>query len=530
MPTGHRYKIANKKTEFEQIKKLSYETFVEEIPQHRPNSSGIHTDKFHNENIYIICIKDEMLLGMLAVRPKRPFSLDHKLTDLDKYLPKGRNICELRLLAVKKNVRFTRVLKGLLEETVKYCIDNNFDMAVISAILNQQKLYRHIGFVPFGPLVGTEKARFQPMYLTIEDHLVSKSPMVTSLNPCRANFLPGPVDISPEVRSAFDKPPVSHRSNEFMNILNETKKRLTGLVKAGHVEILTGSGTLANDAIAGQLAQLAGKGLILSNGEFGERLISHAENFNLNHLAIRFEWAEPFDYQLIQRTISSNPEIKWIWAVHLETSTGMLNNINWLKAICQDSDTLLSLDCISSVGNTAVDLSDVCMASASTAKGLSSFPGLAIVFYNRRLKPPQKNLPNCIDLYKYANAGGIAYTISSNHIFALHTSLKKLDIEKKTAQISLMSEILRKKLSQAGFNPICQEKHAADCVITLPLNDNLSSIDFGDTLKKAGFNVNYESNYLAKRNWIQISLMSKTTISLIDEMLAILQKIITSDL
>jgi hypothetical protein len=30
------------------------------------------------------------------------------------------------------------------------------------------KLYRHMGFVPFGPLVGTADVPFQPMYLTVE--------------------------------------------------------------------------------------------------------------------------------------------------------------------------------------------------------------------------------------------------------------------------------------------------------------------------------------------------------------------------
>jgi len=29
-------------------------------------------------------------------------------------------------------------------------------------------LYRHLGFVPFGPLVGEPGAQFQPMYLSLE--------------------------------------------------------------------------------------------------------------------------------------------------------------------------------------------------------------------------------------------------------------------------------------------------------------------------------------------------------------------------
>jgi hypothetical protein len=39
---------------------------------------------------------------------------------------------------------------------------------VISGITRQQKLYEHLGFVPFGPIIGTREAQFQPMMLTLE--------------------------------------------------------------------------------------------------------------------------------------------------------------------------------------------------------------------------------------------------------------------------------------------------------------------------------------------------------------------------
>ena len=38
---------------------------------------------------------------------------------------------------------------------------------------------------------------------------------------------------------------------------------------------------MANDAIAGQLSLISGTGLVLSNGEFGNRLIDHATRFRL---------------------------------------------------------------------------------------------------------------------------------------------------------------------------------------------------------------------------------------------------------
>ena len=90
LPGPIRFKIATEDWEFDQIQQLNYRTFVEEIPQHSATPSGRLVDKFHDENTYVICLSGTQLIGMLAVRGKRPFSLDQKLPRLDDYLPPGR--------------------------------------------------------------------------------------------------------------------------------------------------------------------------------------------------------------------------------------------------------------------------------------------------------------------------------------------------------------------------------------------------------------------------------------------------------
>ena len=69
------FKIATEPSEFEQIYQLNYETFVEEIPQHAKNEEQKLVDKFHDENLYFICLKGQEVIGMLCYRDKRPFSL-----------------------------------------------------------------------------------------------------------------------------------------------------------------------------------------------------------------------------------------------------------------------------------------------------------------------------------------------------------------------------------------------------------------------------------------------------------------------
>ena len=66
-------------------------------------------------------------------------------------------------------------------------------MAIISGTTRQQKLYRHLGFVPFGPLVGKGEAMFQPMYLTLEGFEKKAEEFFTMpVNlPGPASFFPG---------------------------------------------------------------------------------------------------------------------------------------------------------------------------------------------------------------------------------------------------------------------------------------------------------------------------------------------------
>ena len=272
------FKVAAADWEFEQIHQLNYKTFVEEIPQHQPCNSPRLVDKFHSENTYLICLCGNRVVGMIAARGRRPFSLDQKIPNLDSHLPPGRRVCEIRLLSVEKEFRNGQVFRGLTTLMWQYGLEHGYDLAVISGTTRQQKLYRHLGFVPFGPQVGAGEAMFQPMYLTLENF--EKQAEEFLREPIRArgpaSFLPGPVAIHAQVRQAFERVPESHRSDHFISEFQSVRQRLCQLVRARDVQILLGSGTLANDTVAAQLSLDKNPGLILSNGEFGERLIDHA--------------------------------------------------------------------------------------------------------------------------------------------------------------------------------------------------------------------------------------------------------------
>lgn len=60
---------------------------------------------------------------------------------------------------------------------------------------------------------------------------------------------------------------------------------------------MLGTGTLANDAIALQLNSLKGKGLVLTNGEFGNRLVDMQHVRNYIMIRIKKKWQSRFFIQ-----------------------------------------------------------------------------------------------------------------------------------------------------------------------------------------------------------------------------------------
>ncbi len=522
-----RFKIATEPWEFEAIHELNYKTFAEEIPQHDKSEHRRLVDRFHHENTYVICLDEPQVVGMLAIRGERPFSLDFKVPNLESYLPAGRSICEIRLLSVEKDYRNGHVFRGLLALVLEHGKKKGYDFAIISGTTRQEKLYRHLGFVPFGPKVGSGDAVFQPMYLTLEviearSTTLFTPPKLPSAETLPVSFLPGPVDIASEVREAFDASPVSHRARSFLADFQLTKQLLRQLTGAQSVEILLGSGSLANDVVAGQVSLLEERGLILSNGEFGERLLDHAARFGLEFESLRLPWGEPFEPGQVQAAVAS-ARPKWLWSVHCETSTGVLNDLDRLKEVCAGGGIKLCLDCISSVGTVPVDLSGVYLASCVSGKGLGAFPGLSMVFYNHAVHSAPKGLPRYLDLGFYAAQAGIPFTHSSNLLAALQTALKRVDWQSKFERVTALSRRLRTRLAEMAYRIVAGEAHTSPAVVTVALPAEINSKTVGWQLQKAGYLLSYRSDYLLKRNWIQICLMGEFSEQHLDALLEILR-------
>ena len=508
------FKIASEDWEFEQIHRLNYRTFVEEIPQHKASPTHRLVDKFHGENTYLICLSGNQLVGMLAARGNRPFSLDQKLSDLDAFLPGRQKICEIRLLAVEKKFRGHQVLQGILALLWQHGVEQGYELAIISGTTRQFKLYQHLGFVPFGPLVGLGEAQFQPMYITLTTFektardFLRASP-ARSFQPSAVNFLPGPVAIRREVRRAFEQAPESHRSDPFAQDFAATRKLLCDLTGARNVELVLGSGTLSNDLVAAQLSRLSQPGLVVSNGEFGERLLDHARRWKLDHSALQYAWGATLNLAEVRETLVKTGA-QWMWLVHCETSTGILNPLGEIQQLCHELRVKLCSDCISSIGTVPADLSGFYLASCASGKGLRSYPGVSMVFHNHEVSVAP-DLPRYLDLGYYVASEGLPFTFSSNLLHALHAAIKRVNWQDRFQELRELADWLRPRLAELGFDLIGDPSCTSPAVVTIAVPAGVSAVEFAQSLAESGFLLSYNSEYLRRRNWIQICTMGECT-------------------
>ncbi|WHY00026.1 aminotransferase class V-fold PLP-dependent enzyme [Neobacillus sp. DY30] len=513
------FKIATTADEFEQIHRLNYQTFSEEIPQHAKNEEQKLVDPFHAENTYIICVKENEVIGMTAIRDKRPFSLDRKIGPVEQSLSFPVFFpCEVRLLSVKKEYRNGRVFLGLAQFLIKYCLKKGYDIAFISGTVRQLKLYGQLGFQPFAQLTGTDEALFQPMYLTKKTFDES---IAGRILPPTIPFLPGPVQITKKVMNALSTTPISHRSEHYKEKIARAKDMLAKLVNSKYVHIFLGSGTLANDVVAGQLSLESGRGLILANGEFGSRLVEQAKRFGLQFDVLEKDWGQAFTRDELISAISETTS--WIWAVHSETSSGMLNDLGLLKEISEKYELKLCLDCISSLGAIEIDLDGVFLATGVSGKAIRGLTGLSFVFHHHEVQPSLA-LPKFLDLGTYMAKGSVPFSQSSNLLEALLAALE--DVNRETFEKVIETHtFLKNQLIEFGFT-IISEHNSSPMILTIEIPSGVSSVVIGDILYHHGYQLHYESDYLQQRNWIQIACIDHYDKADLEKMTNLLNRVI----
>jgi aspartate aminotransferase-like enzyme len=523
------FKRAETRQEIEQIHRLNFRTFVNEIPQHPDTGSGVLVDKFHTKNAYLIVLREGRVVGMVSAHDQPPFSVADRLREPEVLDRPGTRPLEVRLLAIEPDERNSTMFFGLIWSLYEHARTNGYTHLFISGVAERVGLYERLGFVPLGPAVPCGSASFVPMMLTIgqlplkiervkrlwETH-VGKVSDDAAESVC---LLPGPVTTSAVVRTAFHQPPVYHRGPEFIRRFAALRRQLGEMVGGLRVAILNGSGTLGNEAVAATLAATPceGRGLLLINGEFGERLARQAVRFGLQPRTLRWPWGKPWDLDQVGDALSREPAGSWVWGVHQESSTGVLNDLPGLVRVARRWGTRVCVDSISSLGAVPLDLSAVYLATGASGKSLGAYAGAALIFADaealRRLD--RSRVPSYFDIVAALESEGPCYTFPSPTLAALEAALSAYATPEQAraayARYADLGAYVRGQLRRVGLEPLAADEYASPVVTTFAPPGDETSTAFVARCRAWGFAIGGQSGYLAERRLVQIATMGAVT-------------------
>lgn len=530
VPKIHFREVADA-NEREQVHALNHRVFAEEIAQHPVDRSGLLVDRFDAENKYFVAVQGRTVIGMISAHGGPEFSVTKRLPNPE-MLRSFSVPLEVRLLAIEPRNRSRMVLAGLLWRVYEHAVDNGYSHLLISGIAERAAMYGRMGFSALGPAVPDGEASFVPMVMPVGAGAAGNRRVRLHERHWRRSeskhepisLMPGPVCIDPLVTRAWESRPVSHRSSAFTESYEQVRLRLNGLMRGMEAVIFPGAGTLANDAVAANLKAIFGErdGLVLSNGEFGERIAKQAASAGLRFRQMSAAWGEPWQFSAVENALDREPA--WVWAVHLETSTGVLNDVARLLRMAREANCGVALDCVSSLGAAVVpdDSDTLLMASGVSGKSLGAYAGLGFVYLSDRCRRllDGKTLCPSFDLSLMCETRGPLTTVPSPLLLALDRALELNyatgdAVAGRLCEYRILGQAVRRGLRAAGIEPLAPESIAAPNITTFALPGE----EFPEQCLKAGYQIAHESGYLQSRGWGQIATMGSVTPELVKPLL-----------
>lgn len=520
------FKKAERDDELAQVHALNYSTFVREIGQHADPGGPLLIDKFHDKNLYLVAKRGARVVAMLAVHDRAPFSVASRMPDPAWIERTCRWPLEVRLLTVCPHERQTLVLPGLLWSLYRLALAAGYSHLLASGVRAQLRLYQRLGFSPLGPEQPSGRAFFTPLALEVRrappqvrriarrlERMAGLAPL-----PARAGTIslqPGPPQWSPLVRRALGSRAISHRDPRFITRYERVRRVLGEMAGTVDAALLAGGGTTANECIAAALAAREPRtpGLILINGEFGERLATMAQRWGLEFRCLRWDWGQGWRLAEVAEALAALPRGSWVWGVHCETSTGVLNPLDRLIALARERESDVCIDCVSSLGSVPLDLRGVMLASAVSGKCLGAVAGLAVLLgdaarLRRRVRRP---VPSSLDALAAFDETGPRFTVSSTLLNALAAAVHRYSSpskrERAYAEYARLGALVRGSVLSLGSRPLSEPPLASPAVTTFAPPMDYSAEHFGLLCRGYGFEINTRSAYLQSRGLVQIATM-----------------------
>ena len=314
---------------------------------------------------------------------------------------------------------------------------------------------------------------------------------------------PGPLTTSAAVKAAMQHDWGS-RDAEFLRINRMVMDRIVELAggTGTHVTVpVQGSGTFAVEAMITSFVPRTGKLLLLVNGAYGQRARRIATIAGRATAVLETAEDTPPDLATLSRMLQEDAAISHVFAVHCETTGGILNPIAEIAEIVARHGRRLLVDSMSAFGALPIDARSVPYdaLAASSNKCLEGLPGMGfVVCREAALAECQGNATTLVlDLHDqhqgFVKTGQWRFTPPIHVIVALGTAIEEHAAEGgvagRGARYRENCRVLIEGMTTLGFRPLLPPALQAPIIVTfhMPTDRNFVFQRFYDGLKDRGY-------------------------------------------
>lgn len=314
---------------------------------------------------------------------------------------------------------------------------------------------------------------------------------------------PGPLTTSASVKQAMLRDWGS-RDQAFIAMNRRIRDRLVELAGGGgsHVCVpVQGSGTFAVEATIGSLVPRDGRLLVLVNGAYGRRMVRIANVIGRAVQAIETAEDTPVSAHSLDEALAADPGVTHVAVVHCETTTGLLNPIEAVAAVCARHRRPLLIDAMSAFGALPLDAAslgyDAVMASAN--KCLEGVPGVGFAIVRQSALEAAKGNAHSLSLDLYDQWRGFEqnaqwrFTPPTHVIAAFEQALREHADEGGVAgrggRYRRNLAILLQGMATLGFEPLLPADLQAPIIVTfkMPADPAFVFDRFYDRLREKGY-------------------------------------------
>lgn len=280
-------------------------------------------------------------------------------------------------------------------------------------------------------------------------------------------FIPGPVNVSPDVFAAMSQPMIGHRMKEYAELHGRVKQGLKRLMQTESRVFLSTSSAFG--AMEGAVRNLVkGRCVNFCNGAFSDKWHDVTKRCGKEADAVKAGWGEPVTADMVDKALATG-KYDSMTMIHNETSTGVLSPLDEISAVMKKyPDVVFIVDTVSSMSAMEIPVDslgiDCCIFGVQKAFALP--PGLAVFTATEKALERAKTVENrgyYFDFMEFAANDDKDNTPSTpciSLIYGLDCQLQRFfaeGLEKRWARHSAMADVARNWAAERGFSLFAPE-------------------------------------------------------------------------